>query len=244
MSLTREQLRKHLAAREIEPVYVLYGTETYLRDLAAKAITEACFGEGDFRDFNDDAFSLNTPDNIRTALAAADQLPMMAARRAVTVTPQQRAALISVGAAAALVVLKLVVGLKAHSLGLVSEAAHSGVEGNFQTTGAVQGRLSQNAELTFYRIAQEALTNVVKHAHASRVDVLLEGRDDAVVLVVEDNGVGFDATGEGPRGGVGLAGMCERAALLDATVHVESTPGNGTSVYLRCPVQSGDATPT
>lgn len=86
MSLTREQLRKHVAAREIEPVYVLYGAETYLRDLAAKAITEACFGEGDFRDFNDDAFSLNTPDNIRTALAAADQLPMMAARRAVRIT--------------------------------------------------------------------------------------------------------------------------------------------------------------
>lgn len=67
-------------------MYVLYGTETYLRDLAAKAIADACFGEGDFRDFNDDAFSLNTPDNIRTALAAADQLPMMAQRRVVKIT--------------------------------------------------------------------------------------------------------------------------------------------------------------
>lgn len=86
MSLTREQLRKNVAARQIEPVYVLYGAETYLRDLAAKAITEACFGEGDFRDFNDDALSLNTPDNIRTALAAADQLPMMAGRRVVRIT--------------------------------------------------------------------------------------------------------------------------------------------------------------
>lgn len=86
MPLTREQLREHVARREIGPVYVLHGAETYLRDLAAKAITEACFGEGDFRDFNDDAFSLNTPDNIRTALGAADQLPMMARRRVVKIT--------------------------------------------------------------------------------------------------------------------------------------------------------------
>jgi DNA polymerase-3 subunit delta len=86
MALNREQLREHLKRGEIAPVYVLHGAETYLRDLAAKAISEACFGDGDFRDFNDDAFSLNTPDNIRTALAAADQLPMMAARRVVKIT--------------------------------------------------------------------------------------------------------------------------------------------------------------
>jgi DNA polymerase-3 subunit delta len=86
MSLTREQLWDQLQRRELEPIYVLHGVETYLRDLAAKKIVETCFNEGDFRDFNDDAFSLNTPDNIRTALAAANQLPMMAARRVVKVT--------------------------------------------------------------------------------------------------------------------------------------------------------------
>jgi DNA polymerase-3 subunit delta len=86
MSLTREQLWDQLQRRELAPVYVLHGVETYLRDLAAKKIVEACFDEGDFRDFNDDTFSLNTPDNIRTALAAADQLPMMAARRVVKIT--------------------------------------------------------------------------------------------------------------------------------------------------------------
>lgn len=86
MPLTREQLREQLRRREIGPVYTLFGAETYLRDLAAKAIVEACFDEGDFRDFNEDVFSLNAPDNIHTALASADQLPMMAARRVVTVT--------------------------------------------------------------------------------------------------------------------------------------------------------------
>ena len=86
MPLTREQLREQLKRHEVRPVYVLYGAETYLRDLAAKAIVNACFGEGDFRDFNDDAFSLNIADNIKNALGAADQLPMMAERRVVKIS--------------------------------------------------------------------------------------------------------------------------------------------------------------
>ena len=86
MPLTREQLREQIRRREIQPVYVLYGSETYLRDLAAKTITNACFGEGDFRDFNDDSFSLNIPDNLRNAISAANQLPMMAERRVVKIS--------------------------------------------------------------------------------------------------------------------------------------------------------------
>jgi DNA polymerase-3 subunit delta len=86
MPLTREQLREHLRRGERLSVYVLFGPETYLRDLAAKTIAEKCFGEGDFRDFNDDSFSLNIPDNIRNAIAAANQLPMMAERRVVKIT--------------------------------------------------------------------------------------------------------------------------------------------------------------
>lgn len=86
MPVTREQLREQIRRGEIHPVYVLYGPETYLRDLAAKTIVNACFGEGDFRDFNDDTFSLNVPDNIRNALAGANQLPMMAARRVVKIS--------------------------------------------------------------------------------------------------------------------------------------------------------------
>jgi len=68
-------------------VYVLYGEETFLRDNAAKAIADHAFTEGEFRDFNDDLFSLNNnPENIETALAAANQLPMMASRRVVRIT--------------------------------------------------------------------------------------------------------------------------------------------------------------
>lgn len=86
MSLTRDKLRTEIAAGKFRPVYVLYGEETYLRDSAAKYISQVAFGEGDFRDFNDDLFSLNSVDNISTALAAANQLPMMASRRVVRVT--------------------------------------------------------------------------------------------------------------------------------------------------------------
>jgi len=86
MSLTREQLREQVLRGEIHPVYVLYGPETYLSDLAAKTIANTCFGEGDFRDFNDDSFSLNIPDNIRNAISAANQLPMMAKLRVVRIS--------------------------------------------------------------------------------------------------------------------------------------------------------------
>jgi DNA polymerase-3 subunit delta len=92
MPLTREQLWLKIKKREIAPVYVLYGAETYLRDIAAKTIADLSFAAGEFRDFNDDEFSLNTPDNIRTALAAADQLPMMASRRVVRITEVRVAA--------------------------------------------------------------------------------------------------------------------------------------------------------
>ncbi|MFL6466789.1 MAG: DNA polymerase III subunit delta [Pyrinomonadaceae bacterium] len=86
MSLTREKLRKEIEDGNFRPVYVLYGEETYLRDNAAKFISRCAFTEGEFRDFNDDQFCLNTPENISTALAAADQLPMMASRRIVRIT--------------------------------------------------------------------------------------------------------------------------------------------------------------
>ncbi len=86
MPLTREDLRNQLKRGEIAPVYVLYGGETYLRDIAAKFIAERAFGPGDFRDFNETAFSLNAADSIKPALAAAEQLPMMSARRVVKIT--------------------------------------------------------------------------------------------------------------------------------------------------------------
>lgn len=85
-SLTVQQLREQLRRREIAPVYVLSGQETYLRDIAAKTIANRSFDEGDFRDFNDNEFSLAESDSLRSALSAAEQLPMMSKRRVVRIT--------------------------------------------------------------------------------------------------------------------------------------------------------------
>lgn len=86
MVFSREDLRNQLRRREIAPVYVLFGPETHLRDLAAKTIAEFSFAEGDFRDLNEATFSLNGEDNVLRALAAAEQLPMMASKRVIRVT--------------------------------------------------------------------------------------------------------------------------------------------------------------
>jgi signal transduction histidine kinase len=119
-------------------------------------------------------------------------------------------------------------------------SARHEIPARFDTNGSVADRLSPEAETTFYRITQEALNNVLKHAHAGHVDVLLERRDEDIVLVIEDDGIGFDPADPGVKAkGIGLAGMRERAALAGASFEVESAPGNGTSVFLRCPVGEG-----
>jgi two-component system, chemotaxis family, CheB/CheR fusion protein len=112
---------------------------------------------------------------------------------------------------------------------------HYGVTAEFRSIGVAPGHLSRDAEVTFYRIAQEALNNVVKHAHASRVDVMLEIRDRMVTLVIEDDGVGFDVSDSAiTDNGLGLIGMRERAAQMGATLDIESTAGQGTTIFLRC----------
>ena len=88
-----------------------------------------------------------------------------------------------------------------------------------------------------YRLAQEALNNVAKHARAEHVDVVLERNAEHVSLIVEDNGIGFDPSNAETVGeGLGLIGMRERAALVGADLQIESTPGRGTTVILRAPV--------
>ena len=111
----------------------------------------------------------------------------------------------------------------------------------FHLRGFESGQLEPMAEVAFYRIAQEALNNIAKHAHASRVDVLLASNDGQVVLVVEDDGIGFDVPEPDTEGaGLGLASMQERAALVGASLQIESTAGKGTSVFVRCAIGSDD----
>lgn len=84
--LSRDDLRNQLKKREIAPVYLLFGAENYLRDLAAKTIANLALGENSLREFNDTEFSLNQSENLSYALASAEQLPMIAARRVVRIT--------------------------------------------------------------------------------------------------------------------------------------------------------------
>ena len=84
-------------------------------------------------------------------------------------------------------------------------------------------RLSPETEINLYRIAQEALNNVVKHAKASKVDVMLEFGKRDLVLMIEDNGRGFDqkAVSSGKKkGGLGLIGMRERSTMLGGTLEI------------------------
>jgi PAS domain S-box-containing protein len=87
-----------------------------------------------------------------------------------------------------------------------------------------------------YRIAQEAMTNVARHARASRAEVCLHMQDGALMLEVSDDGRGFDPAAVSETGELGLAGMRERAVLVGGRLQVVSRPGQGTSVQLRVPL--------
>lgn len=112
-----------------------------------------------------------------------------------------------------------------------------GVSAAFQSAGLEARALSAHIETHLYRIAQEALNNVAKHASASQVTVLLEQRDEELVLLVEDDGCGFDIeTARKGADGVGLVGVRERAQLVGGDFQVRTSPGNGTAVYVRVPL--------
>jgi PAS domain S-box-containing protein len=113
----------------------------------------------------------------------------------------------------------------------------AGIAAELHTSGLSDDRLASQTETTLYRIAQEALTNVAKHSRAEHVDVILERRPDQVVLIIEDDGVGFDPADTGTtRHGLGLSGMQERASLVGATMQIESTAGKGTTILVRMAV--------
>jgi signal transduction histidine kinase len=95
-------------------------------------------------------------------------------------------------------------------------------------------RLSPEVETVLYRAVQEALTNVARHAEATRVTVRLEHEDGLVVLSVTDDGVGFDPGRAGDGAGLGITGMRERLASIGGTLEIRSTPGKGT--MLRAPI--------
>ncbi|GIW06655.1 MAG: hypothetical protein KatS3mg060_1460 [Dehalococcoidia bacterium] len=103
----------------------------------------------------------------------------------------------------------------------------------------VEGEIAPAIENGVYRIVQEAVNNINRHAQASEVNVAIELNGNGLRLLVEDDGVGFDPhdpvlIGDGH---FGMIGMQERAHLLGGTLHVRSTPGDGTAIELHIPVK-------
>jgi signal transduction histidine kinase len=96
-------------------------------------------------------------------------------------------------------------------------------------------RLPPELETTLYRVVQEALSNVVKHAAARHVSIVLAQRGSSVAATIDDDGAGFDEAEVRPDA-LGLTGMRERLALVGGTLEIESTPGRGTTVAAQVPV--------
>jgi signal transduction histidine kinase len=118
-------------------------------------------------------------------------------------------------------------------------SGHFGVSARFRTTGMGEAHLSSEIETVLYRVTQEALNNVAKHAGATRVDIVLEHVPEQTLLTIADDGVGFDMQERREDLGHGLDGMRERAAMVGAAMHVEARPANGTTVVVRVPSARG-----
>jgi signal transduction histidine kinase len=134
------------------------------------------------------------------------------------------------------------IGLAAALRNYVSRWADQfGVAAEFHTTGFERQRPAPEVENNLYRITQEALNNIAKHARASQVDVIFERRDHSAVLIIEDNGVGFEPGEERGPETMGVTSMRERAALIGASLEIESTPDKGTSIFVRVPLTEAKA---
>jgi signal transduction histidine kinase len=117
---------------------------------------------------------------------------------------------------------------------------HFNKPAEFHVEGIRDIRLSSDAETHIYRITQEALNNISKHAEADSVSVLLERVGELLILIVEDDGVGFEPEylerRSADKHGMGLPGMKERAELIGGQIEIESARGSGTTIYLRMPI--------
>jgi signal transduction histidine kinase len=114
-------------------------------------------------------------------------------------------------------------------------AERTGLAVDLDVDLGAEERLAPAKETAVYRVVQEALTNVARHARATQVSVTVSRLGDRVRALVEDDGVGFDPTVRPPRGHIGIDGMNERARLVDGTLEVFSTPGTGSTVRLEVP---------
>lgn len=114
------------------------------------------------------------------------------------------------------------------------------IQVDFLTKG-LHGRLPLEMETSIYRIVQEALTNVARHARATAASVIIDRRS-TLRIIVEDNGIGFVPSSRQEKS-LGLQGIRERAALFNGVLTIETKPGSGTSLFIEIPLDAGDSEP-
>ncbi|NJM54448.1 MAG: hypothetical protein HC846_14370 [Blastocatellia bacterium] len=116
-------------------------------------------------------------------------------------------------------------------------SGYSGVRGELLPSGIKNMRFSSEVETNLYRIAQEALNNINKHAQAKNAELILERRDNVIILIIADDGIGFSPKNKDILDkGIGLIGMQERATLIEGTLEIESAPAAGTTIYVQVPI--------
>jgi len=124
------------------------------------------------------------------------------------------------------------------ALGDLAERVEHGAKIEFETELEVdEGRLDPELETVVYRLVQEALNNVAKHAGAGRVQLQVRSGESRLAVLISDDGKGFDI--EGDFSGFGLAGMRERVELAGGELQIESMPGSGTRVSASMPIEAG-----
>ena len=116
------------------------------------------------------------------------------------------------------------------------------IDSQFQVIG-FEEKLPPQIETAFYRIVQEALNNISKHAGANRVEIFFEHRDSTICASITDNGRGFDLDRvyhpASPGRGFGIIGMQERVSLLGGKMDIQSSPGRGTRIHIKVPYPKG-----
>src|SRR5262249_41170877 len=101
----------------------------------------------------------------------------------------------------------------------------------------IDGLLSPESEINFYRVVQEAVNNIIKHSEATHAQIRVERQDHTIHLTIQDNGKGFVSegagTGELRRRGFGLTGISERARILGGSCAIKSAPGKGAEISIQ-----------
>jgi signal transduction histidine kinase len=219
-SATDEALRRSIEASETE-------RRRWARELHDETLQELA----GLRVLLTGARRSGDPDQLAAAVdEATDMIAMGIANLRALITDVRPAALDDLGVAAALAAL----------IGRLRSASGLDVELEVDLAyerGDAASRLDAEVETTIYRLVQEALTNVVKHAGAEHVAVTVVEREDIVDITVRDDGRGFDA--HAAPAGFGLIGIRERLAVVRGSIRIDSTPGSGTHLHARIPVLTG-----